>query len=70
VFDQCDKPVVLGTAGATPGQVHGDAGELGAAGACAELGLDVALEHRAGDPAAGVAGIDLEDHFEEEAVAR
>jgi hypothetical protein len=61
---------VLGTAGATHGQVHGDAGELGAGGLRAELGLDVALEHRAGNPAAGVAGTDLEDHLEEEAVAR
>jgi hypothetical protein len=70
VFDQCDKAVVLGTAGATHGQVRGDSGELGTGGLSAELGLDVALEHRAGDPASGVAGIDLEDHSEEDAVAR
>jgi hypothetical protein len=70
VFDQCDKAVELDTAGATLGQVYGDAGELGAGGLRAELALDVAFEHRAADPAARVPGIDLEDHFEEDAVAR
>ena len=50
--------------------MHGDARQLGAGGLCAELALDVALEHRAGDPAAGVAVIDLEDRFEEAAIAR
>jgi hypothetical protein len=69
VFDQCDKAVVLGTARATHGQVHGDAGEPGV-GSCAELVLDVALEHPAGGSAAGIAVIDLEDHFEQDAMAR
>jgi hypothetical protein len=36
----------------------------------AELGLDVAFEHRAGGPAAGVAVIDVEDRFEEDAIPR
>jgi len=70
VFDQCHQAVVLGAAGGAHGQMHGDARQLGAGGLCAELALDVALEHRAGDPAAGVAVIDLEDRFEEAAIAR
>jgi hypothetical protein len=44
--------------------VHGDAGEAGARVSPAELGLDVALEHRLREPAAGVAVIDVEDRFE------
>jgi hypothetical protein len=70
VFDQCDKAVVLGTAGATHCEMHSDAGESGAGGASADLGLDVLLEHPAGGSAAGIAVIDLEDHFEHAAVAR
>jgi hypothetical protein len=70
VFDQFHQAVVLGSAGGAHGQMHGDARELGAGGLSADLGVDVALEHRAGDPAAGVAVIDLEDRFEEGAIAR
>ena len=36
----------------------------------AELGLDVAVEQGAGDAAAGIAVIDLEDRFEEGTIAR
>jgi hypothetical protein len=50
--------------------MHGDARELGAGGPCAELGLEVALEHPAGGSAADVALIKLEDGFEEDATAR
>jgi hypothetical protein len=70
VFDQCHQAVVLGAAGGAHGQMRGDAGELDAGGLCAELGLDVALEHPAGGSAADVALIELEDRFEEDATAR
>ena len=50
--------------------MQADAGEPGRGVLSAELGLDVALEQRAGDPAAGVAVIDLEERFEEGATAR
>jgi hypothetical protein len=70
VFDQCHQAVVLGAAGGAHGQVHGDAGEPGTGGRCAELGLDVALEHPAGGAAAEVAVIDLEERFEDDAIAR
>jgi len=50
--------------------MQGDAGELDAGGLCAELGLDVALEHPAGGSAADVALIEFEDRFEEDATAR
>lgn len=61
---------MLGAAGGAHGQMRGDARELGAGGLCAELGLDVALEHPAGGSAADVALIELEDRFEEGATAR
>jgi hypothetical protein len=70
VFDQCHQAVVLGAAGGAHGQMRGDAWELGAGGMCAELGLDVALEHPAGGSAADVALIELEDRFEEDGTAR
>jgi hypothetical protein len=50
--------------------MHADAGEPCLGVPAAELGLDVAVEHRAGDPATGVAVVDLEDRFEEDAIAR
>jgi hypothetical protein len=58
VFDQCHQAVVLRAARGTHGQMHGDAGELGGGGLCAELGLDVAIEHPAGGPAAEVAVVE------------
>jgi hypothetical protein len=69
-YQPTDDFRVLGAAGGAHGQMHGDARELGAGGLCAELGLDVALEHPAGGSAAEVAVIDLEDRFEEDATAR
>jgi hypothetical protein len=70
VFDQCQQAVVLVAAGRAHGQMEADARERCLGVLAAELGLDVALEHRAGDPAAGVAVINREDGFEEDAIAR
>jgi hypothetical protein len=70
VFDQCHQAVVLGAAGGAHGQMHGDATGMGAGGLCAELALDVTLEHPAGGCAADVALVELEDRFEEDATAR
>jgi hypothetical protein len=66
VIDQCQQAVVLGAAGGAHGQMHGDARELRAGDLCAELGLDVALEHRARRPASRVAVIGLENRFQED----
>jgi hypothetical protein len=70
VFDQLQQPVVLGAARGARRQVRGDAWESGVGVLFAELALDVALEQSAGDPASGVAVIDLEDRFEEAATVR
>jgi hypothetical protein len=67
---QCQQAVVVGAAGRAPGEMHGDRGEPGAGAPSAELGLDVALEHRAGGSAAGVGLIDLEELCEGDATAR
>jgi hypothetical protein len=69
-FDQCQQAVVLSTAGGADRQMHADAVEPCAGVPAAELCFDVAVEHRAAGSAAGVAVIDLEDRFEEEAIAR
>ena len=50
--------------------MQADAGEPCPGILPAELGLDVAVEHRAGDAAAGVAVVEPEDRFEEAAIAR
>ena len=68
--DEGQQAVVLGAAGGAVGQMQADARETCLGLPSAEPGLDVAFEHRAGDPAAGVAVIDLEDCCEEGATAR
>ena len=61
---------MLGAAGGAHPQVQADAREPGRDVLPAELGLDVAIEQGAGDAAAGIAVIDLEDRFEEGTIAR
>jgi hypothetical protein len=61
---------VLCAAGTARPDMQTDAGEPGRDVLPAELALDVAVEQRAGDTAAGVAVIDREDRLEEGAIAR
>ncbi len=65
MIHQCQQAVVVGAAGGAHGQMQGNTRESGGGVLSGELGLDVALEHRARGPAARVAVIGLEDRFEE-----
>ena len=69
-LDQGEQAVVLGAAGGAHPQMQADAREPGRGVLPAELGLDVAVEQGAGDAAAGVAVVDLEDRLEEGTIAR
>ena len=61
---------MVGAARRAHGEMQRDTGEPGAGAVSGELGLDVALEHRAGQPAPGVAVIDGEHRFEKDVSAR